>query len=71
MTPCMRAFLNKGVEVTQKNNEYLNNLMRYLDANLSILGDELDENHFERVFEIIIETIGNLIFNVVNTNMKV
>lgn len=71
MTPCIRAFLNEGGEVTQKDNKYLDNLMRYLEPNLCILCDELNEKNFEHIFEIIIETIGNLIFNVVNTNMKV
>lgn len=71
MTPCISTFLNEGTEVTQKNNKYLDNLLHYLDENLSILSEELSEKNFEHIFDIIIESIGNLMFNVVNTNLKV
>lgn len=71
MTPCISNFLNEGGEITHKNNKHFDNLMKYLDESLCTLYEELNGQNFEHIFVIIIESIGNSMFNVVDTNLKV
>lgn len=71
MAPDITKFLIDGVEVPQIDNEHLENLIQYLDESLCTLNDELDEEHFQLILEILFERIFVITFNVVDINLEV
>lgn len=71
MSPEMSKFLIEGGEVINTNNNHLDNLMQYLDENLCTLSNELNEENFQRILDIIIDQIASIMFNLIQNNLEV
>lgn len=71
MSPEISKFLIEGGEVINTNNTHLDNLMQYLDENLCTLSNELNEENFQRILDIIVEQIATIMFNLIKTNLDV
>lgn len=71
MSPEMSKFLMEGGEVINTNSNNLDNLMQYLDENLCTLSSELNEENFQRILDIIIDQIANMMFTLIQNNLEV
>lgn len=72
MTPEINKFLSQvGETVVNSKNIRLENVMQYLDESLCTLSNELNEEHFKLILDIIIEQIVTLTFNLIHTNLEV
>lgn len=71
MSPEMSKFLIEGGEVINTNNTHLENLMQYLDENLCTLNDELNEENFQRILDIMVDQIATIMFNLIQNNLEV
>ncbi|VVC40707.1 Hypothetical protein CINCED_3A013301 [Cinara cedri] len=70
MSPEMNKFLIEGGEVINTNNTHLDNLMQYLDENLCTLSSELNEENFQRILNIIVDQIANIMFALIKNNLE-
>lgn len=71
MSPEMSKFLMEGAEVINTNNKHLDNLMLYLDESLCTLSNELNEENFQRILDIIVDQIANIMYNLIQSNLEV
>lgn len=71
MSPEISKFLIEGGEVLNTNNKHLDNLMQYLDDNLCTLSNELNEENFQRILDIIVDQVANVMFNLIQSNLEV
>lgn len=71
MSPEISKFLIEGGEVLNTNNKHLDNLMQYLDDNLCTLSNELNEENFQRILDIIVDQIATIMFNLIQNNIEV
>lgn len=71
MSPEMSKFLMEGAEVINTNNKHLDNLMQYLDESLCTLSHELNEENFQRILDVIVDQIANIMYNLIRSNLEV
>lgn len=71
MSPEISKFLIEGGEVINTNTNHLDNLMQYLDENLCTLSNELNEENFQRILDIIIDQIASIMFSLIQNNLEV
>lgn len=71
MTPQITIFLTDGVEVLQTDKKHWENLIPYLDESLCTLNNELNEEHFRLILEILVERIFAITFEVIDKNVEV
>lgn len=71
MSPEISKFLIEGGEVLNTNNKHLDNLMQYLDDNLCTLSNELNEENFQRILDIIVDQVANVMYNLIQSNLEV
>lgn len=71
MSPEISKFLIEGGEVLNTNSKHLDNLMQYLDDNLCTLSNELNEENFQRILDIIVDQVANVMFNLIQSNLEV
>lgn len=71
MSPEMSKFLIEGAEVINTNNKHLDNLMLYLDESLCTLSNELNEENFQRILDIIVDQIANIMYHLIQSNLEV
>ncbi|XP_025408650.1 protein unc-13 homolog 4B isoform X2 [Sipha flava] len=69
MSPEMSKFLIEGAEVNT-NNKHLDNLMLYLDESLCTLSNELNEENFQRILDIIVDQIANIMYHLIQCNLE-
>lgn len=71
MTPDITKFLTDGVEVPRTDKTHWENLIPLLDESLCTLNNELNDEHFQLILEILVERIFAITFDVVDKNIEV
>lgn len=71
MTPAMKKLLIEGAELLHQDSNSIDKVMRYLDNNLATLHEELNEDNFERILEIIWDYLGNILTDLIQSNIEV
>ncbi|KAF2898858.1 hypothetical protein ILUMI_07316 [Ignelater luminosus] len=70
MTPAMKKLLIEGAELLHQDSNSIDKVMRYLDNNLATLHEELNEDNFERILEIIWDYLGNILTDLIQSNIE-
>ncbi|GLH12147.1 Protein unc-13 homolog 4B, partial [Gryllus bimaculatus] len=70
MIPAIHTLLLEGLEMLHKGDKYIDNLMLYLDKNLTILHSELDTEIFQQVLLIMWEHVVTIIFGIVEKSLE-
>lgn len=71
MIPAMRKLLIEGAELLHQDSNSIDKVMRYLDNNLAKLHEELNEDNFTRILEIIWDYLGNILHELIQSNIEV
>lgn len=71
MTPDITKFLTDGVEALQTDKKHWENLIPHLDDSLCTLNNELNEEHFRLILEILVERMFTITFDVIDKNVEV
>ncbi|XP_050433740.1 protein unc-13 homolog 4B [Adelges cooleyi] len=69
MAPEMNKFLTEGGETINTHNNHLDNLIQYLDENLCTLSNELNEENFQRILDIIVEQLANIMHKLIQNSL--
>ncbi|KAB0801825.1 hypothetical protein PPYR_04011 [Photinus pyralis] len=70
MSPAMKKLLIEGAEILHQDNNSIHRVMRYLDNNLATLYGELNEDNFNRILEIIWSNLGNILYDLIHSNIE-
>ncbi|KAL6446334.1 hypothetical protein ACFW04_001140 [Cataglyphis niger] len=70
MAPAMSRYLMEGAELIDTTSNAMDRLLQYLDSNLTILHDNLNEDNFNRVLLVIWEIMSETLYKLVNTNLE-
>ncbi|KAK7866890.1 hypothetical protein R5R35_006050 [Gryllus longicercus] len=70
MIPAIHKLLLEGSEMLHKGDKYMDNLMLYLDKNLTILHSELNTEIFQLVLLIMWEHVVTIIFGIVEKSLE-
>lgn len=70
MQPAMSRYLMEGAELIDTTSNAMDRLLQYLDSNISILHDNLNEDNFDRVLLVIWEIMSETLYKLVNTNLE-
>ncbi|XP_050543331.1 protein unc-13 homolog 4B isoform X2 [Daktulosphaira vitifoliae] len=70
MSPEMSKFLIEGSETINTNNNHLDNLMQYLDESLCTLSNELNEENFQRILDIIVEQLASIMNGLIQKSVE-
>lgn len=73
MSPEIEAFLIEGGKVlnTNHNKKHVDKLIQYLDENLCMLSDKLNDENFQMILGIIIENLAALMHKIIQQNLEV
>jgi len=66
----MKKLLIEGAELLHQDSNSIDKVMRYLDNNLAALHEELNEDNFNRILEIIWEYLGNILNELIQSNIE-
>ncbi|XP_043272734.1 protein unc-13 homolog 4B isoform X3 [Venturia canescens] len=69
MAPAMSRYLMEGAELVDTTSNALDRLLRYLDENITILHDYLNEDNFQRILLVIWEIMSETLYQLVNNNL--
>lgn len=70
MVPSMKRLLIEGAELFNQDSNSVDRLMIYVDSNLTTLHNELNEENFERVLEIVWENVGKSLKEIMQSNLE-
>ncbi|KAF5296761.1 hypothetical protein FQR65_LT10162 [Abscondita terminalis] len=70
MGPAMKKLLIEGAELLNQDSNSIDRVMRYLDNNLATLYEELNEDNFNRILEIIWGHLGNILYELIQSNIE-
>ncbi|XP_022905569.2 protein unc-13 homolog 4B isoform X2 [Onthophagus taurus] len=70
MTPSMKRLLIEGAELFQQDCNSIDKVMRYLDDNLHTLHDQLNEENFSRILDIIFIYLNNILTDLIQSNLE-
>ena len=70
MSPAMKKLLIEGAEIFHQDSNSIDKVMRYLDNNLATLYEELNEDNFNRILEIIWGNLGNILYELIHSNIE-
>lgn len=71
MAPAMGRYLMEGAELIDTTSNAMDRLLQYLDSNITILHDNLNEDNFERVLLVIWEIMSETLYQLVQNNLEV
>lgn len=71
MSPSMNRFLMQGAEVLHQECNSVERLMQYLDENLITLNDQLNEDNFQGILNVMWDTLASLLNQLVNSSLEV
>lgn len=71
MAPAMKRLLTEGAELLHQDSNSVDRLMMYVDNNLSTLHEYLNEDNFNRILEIVWDTLGNILHDLLQSNLDV
>lgn len=71
MMPSIRRFLIEGAELLHQNCSSMDRVMRYLESNLDMLYQQLNNENFSRTLEIIWEQLGEELLELIQSNLEV
>lgn len=67
----MSRYLVEGAELIDTTSNAMDRLLQYLDSNITILHDNLNEDNFNRVLLVIWEIMSQTLYELVNNNLQV
>ncbi|XP_044262026.1 protein unc-13 homolog 4B isoform X2 [Tribolium madens] len=70
MVPAMKRLLIEGAELFNQDSNSIDRLMRYVDNNLSTLHNELNEENFNRVLEIVWDNLDTILKEIIQSNLE-
>lgn len=71
MAPAMKRLLTEGAELLHQDSNSVDRLMLYVDNNLATLHEYLNEDNFNRILEIVWETLGQILHDLLQSNLDV
>lgn len=71
MTPSINRFLMEGAELLNQESNSVDRLMQYLDENLMTLNEQLNEDNFQGIVNIIWDKIANSLRDLVESSLEV
>lgn len=71
MVPAMTRLLTEGAELLHQDSNSVDRLMLYVDNNLATLHEYLNEDNFNRILEIVWETLGQILHDLLQSNLDV
>lgn len=71
MAPAMKRLLTEGAELLHQDSNSVDRLMLYVDNNLATLHGYLNEDNFNRILEIVWETLGKILHDLLQSNLDV
>ncbi|EEZ97425.2 BAI1-associated protein 3-like Protein [Tribolium castaneum] len=70
MVPAMKRLLIEGAELFNQDSNSIDRLMLYVDSNLSTLHNELNEENFNRVLEIVWDNLDGILKEIIQSNLE-
>ena len=71
MCPSMKRLLIEGAELFHQDSNSVDKVMRYLDDNLHMMHDNLNEENFNRILEIIWSCLNSILKDLIQSNLEV
>ncbi|KAK9693959.1 C2 domain [Popillia japonica] len=70
MCPSMKRLLVEGAELFHQDCNSVDRVMMYLDNNLHTLHDQLNEENFNRILDIIWDYLNDILLDLIKTNLE-
>lgn len=70
MAPAMSRYLMEGAELIDTTSNAMDRLLQYLDANLTTLHSNLNQDNFDRVLQVIWEIMSESLYQLVHSNLE-
>ena len=70
MVPSMKRLLIEGAELFNQDSNSIDRLMLYVDNNLTTLNNELNEENFNRIVEIVWENVGEILDEIITSSVE-
>lgn len=71
MAPAMKRLLIEGAELLHQDSNSIDRLMMYVDNNLATLHEHLNEDNFNRILDIVWDTLGKILHELLQSNLDV
>lgn len=71
MMPSITRFLVEGAELLHQDCSSMDRVMRYLEANLDMLYQHLNNENFSRTLDIVWEQLGDVLYELIQANLEV
>lgn len=71
MAPAMKRLLIEGAELLHQDSNSIDRLMMYVDNNLATLHEHLNEDNFNRILDIVWDTLGHILHELLQSNLDV
>lgn len=71
MSPAMKRLLVEGAELFHQDCNSIDRLMMYVDNNLGMLNNELCEENFKRILDIVWDNLSNILDELIQSNLEV
>lgn len=71
MSPSINRFLMEGAELLHRESNSVERLMQYLDENLIMLNNQLNEDNFQGILNVIWNTVALLLNQLVKNSLEV
>ena len=71
MSPSMKRLLVEGAELFQQDCNSIDRVMSYLDSNLHMMHDQLNEENFDRILDIIWNILNEILVELIQSNLEV
>lgn len=71
MSPSITKFLTEGAEEADQKNHHVDQLVQYLDENLTTMSSHLSQENFEQVLTSTFDKVSHILFKVVQNGIKV
>lgn len=70
MMPSITRFLMEGAELLHQDCSSMDRVMRYLEANLDTLYQQLNNDNFSRTLDIVWEQLGEVLYELIQANLE-
>lgn len=70
MMPSITRFLIEGAELLHQDCSSMDRVLRYLETNLDILSQQLNEENFSRTLEVVWEQLGEILLELIQSNLE-
>ncbi|RZC32407.1 unc-13 -like, partial [Asbolus verrucosus] len=70
MAPAMKRLLIEGAELFNQDSNSIDRLMMYVDNNLTTLHNELNEENFNRILEIVWDNLDGILRDIIQSNIE-